>query len=136
LKTFLPYFDIWFKAPSLIRHGVRTLWEASKKLSTTPKVNTLNDVWSAVPVFASVIFFLTEPQQMSDEFIEACIKQHHDYARHIFSSAVTWFTFFVGVNYLAIGGSPPLKLKQVPMPFQWVQYYLSCRICSPSLRAS
>ncbi len=39
---------------------------------------------------------------MNGEFIEDCIKQNHDYARHVFTSTVTWFTFFVGVNYLAM----------------------------------
>jgi hypothetical protein len=40
---------------------------------------------------------------MGNTFVESCIAERHNYARHIFTSAVGWFTFFVTVNYASMG---------------------------------
>jgi hypothetical protein len=39
---------------------------------------------------------------MSNSFIESCIEERHEYARHTLTSTVTWFTFFVVLNYGAM----------------------------------
>jgi hypothetical protein len=45
--------------------------------------------------------------QMKKEFIETSIAERHDYTRQIFALAVTWFTFFITVNYAAMGWLAP-----------------------------
>jgi hypothetical protein len=40
---------------------------------------------------------------MSADFIEDCIAERHNYARHTFTSTITWFTFFVAINYGTMG---------------------------------
>src|SRR4051812_31725317 len=38
-----------------------------------------------------------------EDVVRDRIQQRHDHARHLFSTIVSWFTFFVGVNYVAMG---------------------------------
>ena len=40
---------------------------------------------------------------MNTNFVETCIAERHNYARHIFTALVGWFTFFVTVNYASMG---------------------------------
>src|SRR5947209_5879515 len=40
---------------------------------------------------------------MNEDFLKSVITERHDYARHSFTSMVTWFTFFVTVNYASMG---------------------------------
>jgi hypothetical protein len=40
---------------------------------------------------------------MSTTFIESCVIERHNYARHAFTSTITWFTFFVTINYATMG---------------------------------
>ncbi|MFZ1546379.1 MAG: hypothetical protein WAT12_04685, partial [Candidatus Nitrotoga sp.] len=51
---------------------------------------------------------------MNQEFLKSCITEHHNYARHIFTSVVGWFTFFVTINYASMGwlASASDKIKE------------------------
>jgi hypothetical protein len=45
---------------------------------------------------------------MSKGFIEDSISERHDYTRQIFQISVAWFTFFITVNYAAMGWLAPV----------------------------
>ncbi len=38
-----------------------------------------------------------------NESIQTRIREYHEYVRHIFGLFITWFTFFISVNYVGIG---------------------------------
>ena len=40
---------------------------------------------------------------MNTAFVESCVAERHNYARHAFTSTVGWFTFFVTINYATMG---------------------------------
>jgi hypothetical protein len=49
---------------------------------------------------------------MNSDFIESCIRERHEYARHAFTSTINWFSFFVVLNYGAmswLAGSDKFK---------------------------
>jgi|GEM_PF-3388638 len=49
---------------------------------------------------------------MNVDFVETSIKERHEYARHVFTSTINWFSFFVVLNYGAmswLAGSDKLK---------------------------
>jgi len=76
---------------------------------------------------------------MNKEFVEASIAERHDYARQIFALAVTWFTFFVTVNYAAMGWLAPnaYKIKHALLLIAllfWAQNILGITVCSLMLR--
>src|SRR5689334_7314870 len=39
---------------------------------------------------------------MAADFVENSIKERHEYARHVFTNTITWFSFFVVLNYGAM----------------------------------
>jgi hypothetical protein len=46
---------------------------------------------------------ITAPAPEFKETVEKSIREYHEHLRHIFGLFITWFTFFIGVNYVGIG---------------------------------
>lgn len=56
---------------------------------------------------------------MDSDLVMTCITERHVYARHVFTSVVGWFTFFVTINYASmgwlVGASDKIAHHQTPL---------------------
>lgn len=42
-------------------------------------------------------------QKEFNEIVQKTVREYHEHVRHIFGLFITWFTFFITVNYVGIG---------------------------------